>query len=276
VQPDFKSFGTPFVLNDVELISWNNNLSLGSGRVNINTNLADQHNNLENKLATTLQTLTGSIFVNAIIGTNLNLNLGYYGYNFKNKAGTAALTDSAKMQQQIDQITFTPSYTIARGFKLHYISASINFSSLNDGNRITSRQTDSKNMYASLNYTLALTNKFCSFSIGGNYSNYKQDSTSYDSYGGVIGASAQLLKRRNLNVQGNVGYVLSHFNTGMSQRNITYTVSSSYRMKNHSFTLYANYVYTPPNAINDRINKIAPYAVATKNLAGGISYAYTF
>ena len=277
VQPDFKSFGTPFVLNDVELLSWVNYFSLANGRVNINTSLSDQHNNLEKKLETELQTLTGSVFVNAVIGTNLNLNLGYYGYSFKNKAGILSLNDTNRMQQQISQITFNPSYNLAKGYKLHYISANINISWLDDKNRFTSPQTDSRNLSASLNYTLALANKFCSLSINGIYSRYKQgDTTSYDSYGTIVGASAQLLKSRSLNIQGNIGYILSHFNTRASQSNITYTVNASYRKRGHSFSLYGNYVYTPPNTINDRINKTIPYAVATKNLAGGVSYAYTF
>jgi hypothetical protein len=100
---------------------------------------------------------------------------------------------------------------------------------------------------------------------------------SYTSNGATFGTSAQLLKNKNLNFQGNFGYYLNRFNNDNKQKNISYSGSAGYRARHHAFTLFANYVYTPPNnPINEAINKNFPYAVATKNFAGGISYNYSF
>lgn len=276
VEPQFKSLGTPYLVSDQELISWTNYVSLAMGRFNISTVLSQQHDNLDKNLAAGIRTLLGTVFISAMIDTNFSVNFGYSGYDFRNKAGTQPLTDTNLLHQQISQFSLNPGYNFSRGYKLHYISANLSYSILDDKNRFTSSQTSNNNLSASLNYTMALVKKFCSFSVSGIYSRYKQDITSYNSYGGIIGSSLQLLKNRNLNIQGNVGFYFNRFNSGISQRNITYSLSAGYRLKNHSFNVFANYIYTPPDPINDIISKRAPYAVATKNLAGGISYIHVF
>lgn len=276
VQPEFKSFGTPYMINDIELISWSNYFFIAKGKVSANTTLSTQHNNLDKNLDTELRTFTGGIFINAIIKANFNLNLGCSGYSFKNRPGVVALDDNIRLDQKIYQFNFSPSYNLAKGDKLHYVTSNIGLSVLDDKNKITSDLNNSNNLSASLNYTIALIKTSCSFSVNGIYSKYKQDTISYNSYGGIIGASSQLLKNKTLSIQGSVGYVVSHFNAAGSQSNLTYDINIGYRLKNHSFSLFGNYIYTPPNAINDRISKTIPYAVATKNIAGGLSYAYSF
>ena len=68
VQPDFKSLGTPYMLNDIELLSLSNNFSLSKGRLNIATSLGRQHNNLNNRLASELKTTTGNVNINSMNG----------------------------------------------------------------------------------------------------------------------------------------------------------------------------------------------------------------
>jgi hypothetical protein len=276
VEPQFKSLGTPYLVSDQELISWTNYLSLGMGKFAVSTVLSQQHDDLDKNLPTEIKTLFGSAFINWIIDSNFSAGLGYSGYDFRNKAGTQSLKDSTTLHQLVSQFNLNPGYHFTRGYKLHYISATMNYSVLNDKNRFTSSRTNNDNLSASLNYTLGLIKKYCSFSGSAIYSNYKQDTTSYNSYGGILGASLQLLKNRNLNIQGNVGFYFNKFNSGNSQQNVTYSFSAGYLLKRHSFNAFANYIYTPPNNINAIISKNATYAVASKNLAGGITYIYVF
>ena len=68
VQPGFKSLGTPYMVNDVELISWLGHCSIAKGKINANLNLAQQHNDLDKSLPAEMQTQTGNFNLNAIAG----------------------------------------------------------------------------------------------------------------------------------------------------------------------------------------------------------------
>jgi len=277
VQPNFKSLGTPYMINDIELISWLNNFS---GKINVSTSLSHQHNNLDNTLPVEMRTQVGNFNINTILGQHFNLNFNYSGYNLKQKNNdTLLVKDESLLNQLISQFSFNPSYNVTKDNKLHYISGNFSLQTLKDKNPTTSPYTNSNNLSSSLNYTLAFVNKPISFSLNYLYSRYKQEANSYTSNGVTLGTSSQLLKNKSLNVQGNIGYYFNRFRNSLSstQKNISYSVNASYYIKHHSFNLFANYVYTPPNnAITNAINSTFPYAVATKNLYGGVSYNYSF
>jgi hypothetical protein len=283
VAPNFKSMGTPYMLNDIELVSWANNFSLAKGKVSFSSNLSQQHNNLDKNLQSELKTQVGNFNVNTILGQHLNLNVNYSGYNLKQKEGRSSIPDSFRLSeavllnQKISQVNISPGYNITKNDLIHYISGNINLSYLRDKNAATARFSNSDNFSSSINYTLSFIKKSVSIYLNSLYTRYKQDVNTYTSYGPTFGTSAQLLKNKNLNVQGNIGCFFNRYNSNKRLRNMSYSLNSGYQAKHHSFGVYANYIYTQPNnAIIDAINKTYPYAVATKNLAGGVSYNYTF
>lgn len=276
VQPDFQSLGTPYIVDDIELVSWLNAFSISQGKLNISTNYSQQHNNLSKKRNSELRTQVGNINVNAVLSKHLNLNLTYSGYNITQKDRLKKIVDTAMLQQKINQVNVNPSYSFTTETKIHYISANVNFSSLTDNNNSVLGIKDN-NLSSSLNYTLAFVEKSLNFSIDGLFSRYKQkNGTSYSSYGPTIGSSVQLFKKKSLSVQGNFGYLINRFNDSASQSNLTYSANVGYQVKKHSVNLYANYIYTPQNRISELINQTIPYAVSTRNVAGGISYNYSF
>jgi hypothetical protein len=282
VQPNFKSLGTPYLLNDVELITLNTNHTIAKGKVNLSANFSQQHNDLKKDLPAELKTQVGNLNANALLNQHLNVNINLSGYNLKQKNGNPGLPDSLRvndsllLNQWISQINISPSYNIAKGNKLHLISANVSLQNLKDRTPSTVPRPNSNNLSASANYTLSLINKSLSFSLNYLFSQYKQDTSSYNSNGVSLGTSAQLLKNKSLNVQGNVGYYINKFTGTRLQKSINYSANVSYNAKRHSFNLFANYIYTPPNnEIINAINKTFPYAVATKNFYGGISYNYS-
>jgi hypothetical protein len=276
VQPNFKSLGTPYMLNDVELLNWMNYFTLAKGKLNITTNVSGQHNDLDKKLATELQTLVGNLSLNAQLMRGLNVNFNYSGYQLNQKDGTTKINDSLRLNQLINQISITPSYTILKGTKSHTISSNVSYMLLNDKNPVTSPYTNSNNLSTSLNYTLGLTQHAMSFTVSGLYNQYKQDTNYHRSYGATIGSSAQVLKNKSLSLQGSVGYLFNKSSFGNAQNNLTFSGNIGYHVKHHSLSFYANYIYTPYNPINNIIYKNVSQAVATKNMAGGVSYNYSF
>jgi len=280
IGPNFKSLGTPYLYNDVELITLNNSYYIAKGKLNISTNLSQQHNNLDKNLYTELRTQLGNINANVILSQHLNLNLNYSGYNLKQKNGNPQLPDSLRLNdtlllnQRISQINISPSYNITKGNKLHYINGNLSLQNLKDKNPATALRSNSNNLSTSLNYTLSFIKQALSFSLNYLVSHYKQEAYSYKSNGVTFGTSSQLLKNKNMNIQGNIGYYFNKY-SNTKTRNISYSANMGYHAKRHVFNLFANYIYTPSNKINDEINKIFQYVVATKNFYGGISYNYS-
>ncbi len=283
VQPNYRSLGTPYMLNDIELLSWANNASLLQGKLNLNITLSQQHNNLSNNLATELLTQVGNINVNAILTQKLNVNVNLSGYNLKQKPGSGALIhtlgipDSLRLNQRITQVNVSPGYYLTKGDIIHYLNGNFNLSLLDDKSNNTTILQDSKSYSASLAYSIAFIKRSITLSLNSVYTKYTQQNNNYTSLGPTVGISAQLLKDKNLNVQGNVGVFFNNYNEGNKQQNVSYSFNTGYQAKKHSFGLYANYVNTQTNnAIINAINKTFPYAVATRNLAGGVSYNYSF
>ncbi|HEY1022917.1 MAG TPA: hypothetical protein VGE06_11425, partial [Flavisolibacter sp.] len=278
-----KSLGTPYMLDDVELVSLVSNFSAVQRKVNIHTNLTQQHNNLDKNLEAELRTRVGNLNVNTIFGQHLNVNLHVAGYGLKqrndrnNLPDSLRLNDTLLLNQQILQYGISPSYNLTKGNLIHFITGNLTLQKLDDKNRSTASQTNSTNLSTTLTYTLAFIPKAVSFSLTYLHSRYKQTANDYTSNGGTLGASAQLLKSRRLNIQGSVGYYHNRFNNSNTQKNTSYSLNTAYRGRHHAFSAFAHYIYTPPNnAINEAINRTIPYAVANRNLYGGVSYHYTF
>ncbi len=276
VQPGFKSLGTPYMLNDIELFNWMNNLNVLKSKLNINATFSDQHNNLKKDLTSQMNTMVTNLNVNATATPKLNINFNYSGYFLHQSDGTIHLTDSVRLYQQVHNISLMPSYIIFNSSMSHTISTVINYMLLNDENPATAPFTSSHNLSTSLNYTLGLTKKAMSFSAGGSFNQYVQDTTRYSTYGVNLGATAQFLKNKNLNTQITGGYLINKSSFANAQSNFTFSANVSYSKKHHTLSINANYVFTPYNPINTVIEKALSQAVTSRNFMGSISYNYSF
>lgn len=278
VQPDFKSLGVPYALDDVEMISANINTSLNKGKINLNGSFNSQHNNLENMLISKLVTRTGNLSVNTFVNQYLNINMNLTGVRILQKDGLLELSDLERLDQMMITAVLAPSLNFSNYSHQHSISGSIAYTNLNDQNPTTRDQTNGNNISTSLNYGLYFTQKYFNINSTILYSVYGQQNSQYESLGFNVGGGAQLLKSRILNLQGSVGYFLNKASNSETGNNFTFSFNGSYMLfKSHSIGLFANYIITPPvnlNPLND-INNV-PYSVNSKMLSGGITYAYNF
>ncbi len=277
IQPDYISLGTPYTVNDVETFSGNLGGSLLRGHLSMNAAFSAQHNNLEKALATELHARSGNLSVNANINPHLNVNLNINGAHVLQKDGQLELNDSLRMNQLMLNYSLSPSYIASSSTRQHTLSGNISYTDLNDRNPVTSEQAAGNSVNLSANYGLQFLQSFKGVQAGLNYSVYGQKDYRYHSTGVHVGGNAQLLKDHQLNVQGDVGYYLNSTNGEMVGNNTTFSLSGSYAVKKHSFSLYSSYIITPPINLNplDKVNRV-PYAVNSKNFSGGITYGYHF
>jgi len=93
VQPDFKSLGVPYALDDVEMVSGNINTTFNQGKINLNAAVNNQRNNLEKMLSSTLLTRTGNLSLNTFVNQYVNINMNLTGVRILQQDGLLELSD---------------------------------------------------------------------------------------------------------------------------------------------------------------------------------------
>lgn len=275
VQPDFQSLGTPYMLSDIEAWQGNANLSLAKGRVNINASVNTQHNDLDQDLVSELHNSTEVFNISALISRHFNLNISASNVKLNQTDGTGPVSDSIRENEQIYAISVMPSIIFSGKSTSQTITPSFNYSAVNDLNSFTAPTGSSNTLSATVSYVCTFLQRH--WSLNGNilYNNYTQGAgNEYVSYGLNAGGAVQLLKEKNLGIQLSLGYLFNNFTEGSgASSNVTGSFSTRYTYKkHHSFSLYTNYVVTPPNSLQQKLL----YGVSTNNLAGGMNYSYSF
>jgi hypothetical protein len=277
VQPDFKSLGVPYALDDIELISGSAGGSLDKGRLNLNLAVNNQHNDLEHMLSSRLRTRTGNLSVNSFIDQHFNLNLTLTGVQVYQQDGLQHLTDTSRMNQLMLAATVTPAITFADESLQQTVTGTLGYTKLTDHNPLTSKQAGGSNVSSNLNYNLFFQKQYWGVNAAVIYSQYTQADNQYQSVGINGGINAQLLPSHVWLAQASVGYFYNKDNGSSTGNNTTFSFNSSYGLKNHGFSCYVSYILTPPVNLNplSGITQI-PYAVNSKNLSGGLMYSYHF
>ncbi|GAA4323707.1 hypothetical protein GCM10023184_10640 [Flaviaesturariibacter amylovorans] len=272
VAPDFKTLGTPYMLNDIRAITANTNLTLAKGRVNLNLNAVDQRNNLDGRAVSELRHQTGNLAFNAMIGQKLNLGFNATGVFLRQKDGILRIKDSVRLRQDIFNISFYPTYSFSRGKHAHSITLNINNNRLQDHNPVTAQYSALDAWSLNAGYNRQNVRSGIGLLVNVLYNSFAQPANRYSAYGGTVGASAQLLKERNLGLQASVGYQHNDAGKGNGSSNIIYNGNINWRLKKHVLSGFANYVRTPPVLVTTQV----PYLVASDTFYGGLSYSYTF
>lgn len=277
IEPDFVSLGVPYMLNDVEMLTGNIATTFFKGRLSVNAMANSQHNNLERMLASELQTKTGNVGINAFVSNHVNLNLNFMGVSVYQKNGLLQIPDSIRMNQLMWNATLSPVFTFSNQRHQQTVSASFNYTDLNDKNPTTSSQSSTQSIAASLNYSLFFNKGFWGINSTEMYSEYKQLNNTYQSVGMNGGIMLQLLKQHNLSIQGTAGYFLNKSMSGTVGNNTTFSFNTSYSQKKNSFGIYLSYILTPPVNLNP-LNVVyhVPIAVNSRNFTGGINYGFHF
>lgn len=278
IQPDYKSLGVPYTLDDIETISANAGTSFIKGRLSVNAAYNTQHNNLGHMLSSELKTQTGNVGINAFMSQHVNVNFNITGVQVYQQNGLLKLSDSVRMNQVMWNVSLTPVFTFSSATHQQVVNVSLNYTNLDDHNPATALQAACKNITSSLSYSLFFTQSYWGVNTNLVYSQYNQASNTYTSLGLNGGVNLQLLKMHNLSMQGSIGYFLNHDNHEIAGNNTTFSFNGSYSLnQHHSLGIYSSYILTPPVNLNplNVLNRV-PYAVNSKNLAGGINYSYHF
>ena len=277
VQPGFASLGVPYMLNDMQTFQLNAGLILDKGKVNLNGNINDQQTGISGKEASKLNTFTGSLNMGAMLSTHANLSMAFSTVDITQADGTDHVSDTVREDQQVYTLSITPSFTFGSASVMSSLSLSGTWSLLKDNNPFTSPTDQSNTLTGLVSYTCSFPKD--SWSLNGSVltNRYAQDTNVYTSIGFNLGGGAQLLKKKNLGFQVSLGYLLNHYTLSAVSNNITGSANIHFSIpKHHSFSAFFSLVTTPPTSNYINLQQKLPYAVSTTNVAGGLSYNYSF
>jgi hypothetical protein len=263
------------MLADIEAFSLTNNFNLSKGKLNLATMLGLQHNNLNNKLASRLNTSTGNVNINALVSQKFTFNINASGYALNQEDGMVKLKDSFRLKQQVLQLSLSPVYVWSSQSGSSTISSNLTLGGLYDQNPATKPFNSNRNFSASLTAARFFNKKGLNVSLTGMHNRFKLGNDLFTSTGLNAGGGAQFLKEKNLSLQGTLGYLFNNYKTAKAGGNITFSLNAGYRKGRHALNAYTNYLITTPGLIAPAPDRI-PYSVATKNFGGGLSYNYSF
>jgi hypothetical protein len=155
------------------------------------------------------------------------------------------------------------------------LSGNLNFCRLHYKDLFTGDPIQNNNLSASLAYDWRLAENSTNFSLKASYERFVQSGRLSSSLGATMGAGADVLKNKKLNLNGTVSYIYNKYTPGDSKGNISVSLNAGYHSNQKSFNFFVNYSVIPQDKRYNPFDYM-PYKTTTQNLTAGISYTLYF
>ena len=267
IDPGFQSMGSYFFNNDLELITFNQSVSLLESKFRARGSIGMQRDNLDGSKNSTSRRMIGSLSGNYAIDDNWAVDLSYNNYSTNQKAVKNIVDNSLMVFQVNHSLLLSPRFMKASQSFAHLVMLNLNWMILNDKNSQTSDMTDTDTKVAMLMYSLGIVKQKINVSLGANYTKMVNQNYTNQLAGGTLGISSSLLKDK-LTLNWNNAYMINKLN-GDSGIIFNTSLNSNYRfLPRHSVTLNLNLI---KNSFAD--TSITP---SYNEIRGDLGYAFTF
>ena len=267
IDPGFQSMGSYFFNNDLELITFNQSVSLLESKFRARGSIGMQRDNLDGSKNSTSRRMIGSLSGNYAIDDNWAVDLSYNNYSTNQKAVKNIVDNSLMVFQVNHSLLLSPRFMKASQSFAHLVMLNLNWMILNDKNSQTSDMTDTDTKVAMLMYSLGIVNQKINVSLGAKYTKMVNQNYTNQLAGGTLGISSSLLKDK-LTLNWNNAYMINKLN-GDSGIIFNTSLNSNYRfLPRHSVTLNLNLI---KNSFAD--SSVVP---SYNEIRGDLGYAFTF
>jgi len=267
IDPGFQSMGSYFFNNDLELITFNQSVSLLESKFRARGSIGMQRDNLDGSKNSTSRRMIGSLSGNYAIDDNWAVDLSYNNYSTNQEAVKNIVDNSLMVFQVNHSLLLSPRFMKASQSFAHLVMLNLNWMILNDKNSQTSDMTDTDTKVAMLMYSLGIVKQKINVSLGANYTKMVNQNYTNQLAGGTLGISSSLLKDK-LTLNWNNAYMINKLN-GDSGIIFNTSLNSNYRfLPRHSVTLNWNLI---KNSFAD--SSVVP---SYNEIRGDLGYAFTF
>lgn len=197
IDPKYQSMGAYFFQNDVQEFSLANNFKLDSGKLNINTNIGFQSDNLKKQKTSTSKRFIGSANINYNPTQKFGINFNYSNTGITNNPLITSPGDEL-FKQVNNSVMLMPYWLWVNEKYVRNLNVILSYQSLSTPHSYIGT-TPAQNTYtAAANYNHTWIKTGISANGALNYMNTKTLAGDVGSYGGTIGGTAPLVKRKLL------------------------------------------------------------------------------
>jgi hypothetical protein len=169
IDPGYQTMGVYYMQNDISNFTLKTKSNFWQSKIQINTTIGIESNNLRHLRETTTKRWIGSADLNFAPNKNFGLAANYSNYSINQTGDEVQIADSIKLYQTNSQIMINPRYMIFGKNANHVFILVYNNSQLNDKNPITNEFSGFTLNNYMFNYNLNLTKSGLGLSLGYNY-----------------------------------------------------------------------------------------------------------
>jgi hypothetical protein len=191
--------------------------------------------------------LNSSLSIN--LSSKWGVDISYNNCGMTQKKINSLVPDSISVSQKSNTISIVPRYLFIKSTYTDVVSLVASYTDMNSGGLLNKNTGDLKNLYATLNNTIALSKSGWSINSGLNYNSAKNSSNTLNSFGIIAGASKSIIKN-TLALSDNNTLLWNYINGRSNGNTLSIDVTANYIFfKKHSLSFGYNYIYSPANGI---------------------------
>ena len=267
VDPEYQSLGAYFCNNDLEVYSFNANAGLLENKLMLRGSLGIQRDNLGNTKKHTSGRTVGSFAGTYNFNQNWGVDANYSNFSTNQRSGRSPLIDSLRLFQVNHTLSLMPRFNKVTETKSHFVMLHISRMQLDDKNKRTAQQTETKTTIAALNYSLGFLKTRTNLTFGLNCTMLENNMYDGSMFSGTLGAGQSMFKDKlSLNLTNTLMLNQVGGNDGTTFN--SYLAATFRPHPKHSFSLGMNYI---KNTYSN-----TEYAPSYNEIRGDIRYGYSF
>ena len=183
ISPNFQSFGAYYFNTDIENYTLNGKFSAFKRKLNVNSNIGLQRDNLRKNKASQSVRVISMANVSYNSGKTFSINGSFSNYSINQQAGRVPLNDTIKLYQTNRSITLMPMLTFTKGPIQQVIQMNAMLTDMIDHNKYTAGKSEVNSRVSMLNYFLNHSKLEANFMAGINYTTMSSAAMNQTLYG---------------------------------------------------------------------------------------------
>lgn len=229
IDPDYRSMGAYFFLNDVQRYTVTPGVRLFDNKVTIKTSFGYQENNLdESKDQRTIRKVSGA-FITARLGEVYQFTGNYSNYGVEQRQVFEAVDPALEIAQVTQQWSMNHTLSFQGDTQMHNLNLNINRQSLNDDNEATAEFSDYTSSTYSANYMVSFLNTKLTANAGFTYSGFNVSQDDIAFYGPNLGVNKAFLKNK-LQLSINGTYFINQMDSETIREITRLTMRTTYKV----------------------------------------------
>lgn len=241
IDPGYQSMGAYFFQNDIQEINLANNFRLDSGKLNINTTIGFQQDNLKRQKTSTSKRFIGNANVNYIPSQKFGITFNYSNYGITNNPLNTS-PGNELFKQVNNSFMLMPFFTWMNERAISNLNIVGTFQSLSTPQSYLGNVPDLNTYSLNTTYNHTWIQKGINANVSANYINSKTNAGDITSVGGNLGGMVPLFEKKVM-ANASASFMNNFFKGSDNGNTINVTAGVTVPVgTHHNFQLLGNYM----------------------------------